>query len=187
MSAHDHERQARLAASTSPIRLAVVTVSDTRTAKTDASGDAACAIATDGGLLVAERRWSRDDAAELDATLDDLLAIADLDAIVLSGGTGLGPRDGTVEVVSRRLRLELPGFGEMVRALGWRDVGASTMLSRALGGVAQNATDQGVLVFAMPGSTRAVESVMRELIVPILPHAVWELRGRPTAGAPEVG
>ncbi len=183
MSAHDHERRARVIASDHPIRLAIVTVSDTRTPDTDTGGDAACRIAGEASMVVAARRWVTDDPAAIDAVLDELLATSGLDAIVLTGGTGLGPRDGTVEVVRRRLRLELPGFGEMVRTIGWRDIGAATILSRAIGGVAAAAAGGSVLVFSIPGSLRAVESVMEELVAPILPHAAWELRGRPSADA----
>jgi len=189
MSAPEHERDARAAASSRPVRLAVVTVSDTRTRATDTGGDAACAIARAAGVEIPERRLVRDDPAALDAVLDDLLATPELDAIALTGGTGIGPRDGTIEVVQRRLRLELPGFGEQVRAIGWRDVGAASILSRAIGGVADGPDGRSLLVFAMPGSLRAVESVIRELVVPILPHAVWELRGRMQrdVGRPEGG
>jgi molybdenum cofactor biosynthesis protein B len=161
----------------------VVTVSDSRTPETDSGGDAAAAIATAGGVLVVHRRLVADDPIALDATLEALLATDDVDAIALTGGTGLGPRDGTVEVVRGRLRLELPGFGEQVRAIGWRDVGPSSMLSRAVGGVATASDGRSLLIFAMPGSIRAVEAVMRELVVPILPHAIWELRGRPASGS----
>ncbi len=179
----DHDARARTAAAARPIPLAIVTVSDTRTLATDTGGDAACRIATDAGFRVVDRRLVRDEPRELAAALDELAGATDLDAIVLTGGTGLGPRDGTVEVVRPRLRLELPGFGEHVRALGRRDVGAASLLSRAIAGVTDADDGRGVLVFAIPGSLRAVESVMREIVVPVLPHAVWELRGRPTPDA----
>jgi molybdenum cofactor biosynthesis protein B len=181
MSADDHERHARNRAATAPIRLAIVTVSDTRTSETDQGGDAAAMTATAGGVQVVERRWTTDDPSAIERTLDELQDLESLDAIVLTGGTGLGPRDGTVEVVRRRLRLELPGFGEQVRALGWRDVGPASMLSRAVGGVLESSNGRRLLVFAMPGSVGAVQSVMRELVVPVLPHAVWDLRGRPAS------
>jgi molybdenum cofactor biosynthesis protein B len=184
MSAEDHERHARAAAVATPIRLAIITVSDTRSADSDPAGDIAEEIAAAGGVIVTERRWVRDDPDSIGLTLDALLDDVTLDAVVSTGGTGLGPRDGTIDVVRRRLRLELPGFGEQVRSLGWRDVGASTMLSRAIGGVASGARNRGILVFAMPGSPRAVHSVMQELVIPVLPHAIWELRGRPSVNEP---
>ncbi len=179
MSAKDHERHAGHLAATRPVQLAIITVSDTRTPETDHGGDAAAMIAVAGRVQVPERRWVTDAPAAIERAIDELRDLESLDAIILTGGTGLGPRDGTVEVVRRRLRLELPGFGEQVRALGWRDVGPASMLSRAVGGVLESSNGRPMLVFAMPGSLGAVESIMRELVVPLLPHAVWDLRGRP--------
>ncbi len=180
MSAKDHEHHAGKFAASVPIRIAIVTVSDTRTPATDRGGDAAASIVVDAGMQVVERRWVTDDPEAIAGAVDELRNLEPLDTIVLTGGTGLGPRDGTVEVVRRRLRLELPGFGEQVRALGWRDVGPAGMLSRAIGGVLDATNDRPMLVFAMPGSLGAVQTVMRELVVPILPHALWDLRGRPS-------
>lgn len=177
MSAEDHERRA---AAITP-RLAVVTVSDSRRLGDDASGDRAVSIARESGIEVVDRCLVPDEPDEIARRVDDLVARPDVDAIVLLGGTGIGPRDVTPDVVRSRLRLELPGFGEQVRALGWRDVGPSAILSRAIAGVAASADGHEALVFALPGSVKAAESVMREIVAPLLPHAVWERRGRPTA------
>lgn len=182
MSAADHERRATRAASIHPPRLAIVTVSDSRTAADDRSGDRAESIACEGGVDVVDRRLVPDEANSIEAALTDLLETSTLDAVVLLGGTGVGPRDRTPDVVRPRLRVELPGFGEQVRALGIRDVGPSAILSRAIAGVAASTDGRRCLVFTLPGSVRAAESVMREIVVPILPHAVWELRGRPDHG-----
>jgi molybdenum cofactor biosynthesis protein B len=178
MSAEEHERLARRATESGSIRVAIVTVSDTRGPREDRGGDAAAEIARGGGVTVVARRWVRDEPTEIEQTIESLLD-DDLDALVLTGGTGLGPRDGTAGLVQRRLRIELPGFGEQVRALGMRDVGPASMLTRATGGVIESRSGRSSLIFAIPGSVRAVESVMRELLIPILPHAIWELRGRP--------
>jgi molybdenum cofactor biosynthesis protein B len=95
----------------------------------------------------------------------------DIDAIFTTGGTGIARRDTTVEVVSRLLDKPLEGFGELFRMLSWDQVGPAAMLSRAVAGLAGE-----TLIFAMPGSTAAVDLAMSKLIVPELPHLIWERR-----------
>jgi molybdenum cofactor biosynthesis protein B len=95
-------------------------------------------------------------------------------AIMVTGGTGVAPRDRTVEVVRRLLTIELEGFGELFRMLSYRQIGAAAMLSRAVGGLIA-APESGCesLVFAMPGSSNAVRLAMTELILPQLPHLAY--------------
>ena len=92
-----------------------------------------------------------------------------LGVILTTGGTGIASRDTTVEVVSRLLCKELEGFGELFRMLSWDQVGAAAMLSRAIGGLAGE-----TLLFAMPGSSKAVELAMEKLIIPEQAHLIWE-------------
>jgi len=91
--------------------------------------------------------------------------------VLTNGGTGISRRDRTVEVIERRLDQSLPGFGELFRMLSWDQIGSGAMLSRAVGGVAN-----GKPVFAMPGSTAAVELAMTRLVLPELRHLLHELR-----------
>ena len=153
-------------------RCAVVTLSDTRTAETDVSGRRTRELLVEAGHAVTAYRVIADDGAVLDALLAELIARADVDVILTNGGTGISRRDATVPVIERRLATPLPGFGELFRMLSWEQVGSGAMLSRALGGVAEG----GTLLFALPGSTKAVELGMTRLILPELGHLLRELR-----------
>jgi molybdenum cofactor biosynthesis protein B len=152
-------------------RVAVVTLSDTRTAETDTSGRRIAELLGQAGHVVTGPTIVKDDRPAIEETIDGLLDRDDLDAIVSNGGTGIARRDNTVPVVQARLDLPLPGFGELFRMLSWEQVGSAAMLSRAVGGVAR-----GKLLFALPGSTQAVELAMTKLILPELRHLVRELR-----------
>jgi molybdenum cofactor biosynthesis protein B len=152
-------------------RCAVITLSDTRTAQTDKSGRRIRELIEAAGHLAARYEIIPDDPARLDALLDDLLKSPDIDAVLTNGGTGISRRDSTVQVVEARLDQPLPGFGELFRMLSWQEIGSGAMLSRAAGGIAK-----GKLLFAMPGSTAAVELAMSKLILPELKHLLHELR-----------
>ena len=152
-------------------RCAVVTLSDTRTPETDKSGRRIRELLSGEGHEVADYRVMREEPLELHAVLADLLSRQAIDAILTNGGTGVSRRDTTVEVAGRYLDQPLPGFGELFRMLSWQQIGSGAMLSRAVGGVAR-----GKLLFAMPGSTAAVELAMTKLILPELRHLVYELR-----------
>jgi len=150
---------------------AIVTLSDTRDADTDTSGKRISELLEFHGNRV-EGKWViRDDPAELSALLDALLDNAGIDVVLTNGGTGVSRRDNTIVVVESKLMLLLPGFGELFRMLSWEQIGSGAMLSRAAGGVAN-----GKLLFAMPGSTKAVELAMQKLILPELRHLLFELR-----------
>ena len=152
-------------------RVAIVTLSDTRTEATDTSGQAIRQLLTDSGHTVLRYDLIRDDPGPLEALLRELLARPELDLILTSGGTGISPRDQTIDVIERLLDKPLPGFGELFRMLSWEQIGSGAMLSRASGGLAA-----GRLLFAMPGSTKAVELAMSRLILPELAHLVHEMR-----------
>ncbi|QDU34112.1 Molybdenum cofactor biosynthesis protein B [Poriferisphaera corsica] len=100
-------------------------------------------------------------------------AQAEINVIITTGGTGIARRDRTVEVVSRLLQKELEGFGELFRMLSYKEVGASAMLSRAVAGLACSAGHE-TFIFSMPGSVNAVRLGMEKLILPELPHLLWE-------------
>ncbi len=152
-------------------RCAVITLSDTRTAENDKSGEMISRLLGDGGHDIARREILPDDPRRLAGLLDGLLADAAIDVILTNGGTGISNRDQTIGVIEERLDLVLPGFGELFRMLSWEQIGSGAMLSRAAGGVAK-----GKLLFAMPGSTKAVELAMTKLILPELRHLLHELR-----------
>jgi molybdopterin adenylyltransferase len=164
--------QHKFAAQRIEARCAVVTLSDTRTEETDTSGQRIRELLIADGHHVARHAMLSDDPARLAALLDELLADAGIEAIFTNGGTGISPRDQTIDVIERSLTLPLPGFGELFRMLSYEQIASGAMLSRALGGVARNRK----LLFAMPGSTKAVELAMTKLILPELRHILHELR-----------
>ena len=167
MAYQDHIRDAQALAA----HCAVVTLSDTRTPQTDKSGKRICQLLEGEQHRIARYQVIRDDPAALHALLTDLLGTAELDAVLTNGGTGISRRDTTIEVVARHLEQTLPGFGELFRMLSFQEIGSGAMLSRAIGGIAR-----GKLVFAMPGSTPAVELAMTKLILPELKHLLRELK-----------
>jgi len=152
---------------------AVVTVSDTRTLADDSGGALLCSLLEAAGHPVAERLLVHDDVAEIGAALDALLARDDCAAVLLTGGTGVAPRDVTPEAVAVRLDRTLPGFGELFRQLSFAEIGAAAMVSRALAGIAR-----GKPVFALPGSRGAIRLALEQLILPELGHLVGEARKR---------
>ena len=156
-------------------RCAVLTLSDTRTTETDKSGRRIRELLEGDGHAVAHYRVIPDEPQILTNELDALLARADVDAVLTNGGTGIGRRDQTIGVIERAIRQPLPGFGELFRMLSWEQIGSGAMLSRAAGGIAQG-TAGSKLLFAMPGSTAAVELAMTKLILPEIRHLLAELR-----------
>jgi molybdenum cofactor biosynthesis protein B len=160
------------AATRAGVRVLVITVSDSRTKATDESGALIEQRLIDAGHEVVARELLTNDEAPLRAALEAAIARTDLDAVLCTGGTGLGARDRTVDVVRPLLERELPGFGELFRMLSFQEqIGAAAMLSRALAGAAR-----GKLIVVMPGSRAAVELAMTRLIVPELKHALREIR-----------
>jgi molybdenum cofactor biosynthesis protein B len=167
MTHQEHQR----AGASIVARLAVVTLSDTRTRDTDGSGPRIQQLAEQAGHQIVHYQIMRDEPAKLAELLKQLLARADVDVILTNGGTGISPRDRTLEVVQGLLEQALPGFGELFRMLSWQEIGSAAMLSRAMAGIAR-----GKVIFALPGSTKAVELAMTKLILPELGHLLAELR-----------
>ena len=170
MSAQEHEQ----AAAGVSARCVIITLSDTRTAASDASGDRIAVLLEAGGHGVTQRLLLRDEPLELAAALDNWLYRDDIDCVITTGGTGISARDRTIGVVRERLATELPGFGEIFRHLSFEQVGPPAMLSRALAGISGWPSPSAV--FALPGSVKAVELAMERLVVPILPHLLAQLR-----------
>jgi molybdenum cofactor biosynthesis protein B len=156
---------------TTPIRVLTVTVSDTRGAKDDESGALLVKELSKAGFTVQRHAPVRDDAIVLRELVRSSATLNVADAIVLTGGTGLAPRDVTPEAVEELLDKRIDGFGEEFRRRSWGQVGPRAMLSRATAGVVA-----GTVVIALPGSPRAVELAI-PLIVEMLPHAVEQASG----------
>ena len=151
-------------------RCAVITLSDTRTEQTDKSGALIRQLLAAEHHTVASYSIIPDDPTQLDSLLSPLLTGNNIDAILTTGGTGISRRDQTIAVVEKRFTRALPGFGELFRMLSYQQIGSGAMLSRAVGGVAGEK-----LLFAMPGSAKAVELAMTKLILPELKHLLHEL------------
>lgn len=134
-----------------PIRIALLTISDTRTAEDDTSGNILAAKITEAGHELVARGISTDSVEQIAAHLHRWIDDESIDAIVTTGGTGLTGRDVTPEALHRLDGKDIPGFGELFRWLSYQKIGTSTVQSRACAVVAR-----GTYIFALPGSTGAV-------------------------------
>ena len=158
-----------------PVRVATITSSDTRTSADDDGGRVLGERLVAAGFVVTSHAIVREDDGVLGEAIDALLKRADVDAIVITGGTGVAPRDRTFEAVMPRLEKTLDGFGEAFRRLSWDEIGPASILSRAVAGVAALK-----VVVALPGSVNAVRLAVDALLAPTLAHAVGLASGRAT-------
>jgi molybdenum cofactor biosynthesis protein B len=149
---------------------AVLTVSDTRTPESDASGALIRETLSFSGHRVVDYRIVADEPAQIREVLSEWIARDDVQAVLTNGGTGIAARDTTYDAISGMLEKRIDGFGELFRMLSWQEVGAAAMLSRAVAGVTG-----GTLIVAMPGSTNAVRLALTKLIVPELGHLIYEI------------
>lgn len=133
-----------------PLKIAILTVSDTRTLENDTSGQILVDRLHDGGHILAARTIVRDEKDKLSAQLTEWINDDDIQVIISTGGTGLTGRDITPEVFHSLYDKEIEGFGEMFRLTSYKIIGTSTVQSRATGGVAN-----GTYMFALPGSNGA--------------------------------
>ncbi|MBL9090695.1 MAG: molybdenum cofactor biosynthesis protein MoaB [Planctomycetaceae bacterium] len=159
------------ATSPTSVRCAVVTVSDTRTPETDTGGRTVAELLVAAGHAVVAREIIPDDPPRMRALLEEFVVREEIDAVLLTGGTGISSRDQTFETVSSLLTKSLPGYGEIFRLLSYQEIGAAGMLSRAVGGLIERTA-----VFTMPGSPGGVRLAMEKLIAPELAHVVREAR-----------
>jgi molybdenum cofactor biosynthesis protein B len=155
------------------LNLVVMTVSDTRTVETDSSGALIVTLAEAAGHRTIERVIVPDEPDRMRPLLQQWVQRPDLHAILITGGTGISPRDQTFETVSSLLTKPLPGYGELFRMLSYAEIGPAAMMSRAVGGLMGE-----LVVLVMPGSRAAVELAMTKIILPELPHLVGEARKR---------
>ncbi len=165
---HEHKANAK-AAGHEAVKLAIVTVSDTRTPETDVNGEYLRAQIAAAGHTVTAYRLIKDEPAQVVAVLDEL-AGSDAEIILFNGGTGISRRDTTFDALSSRLEKTLPGFGEIFRMLSFAEIGGAAMLSRATAGVYR-----GKVIFSTPGSPAAVRLAWEKLIASEVAHLAWEL------------
>jgi molybdenum cofactor biosynthesis protein B len=163
--------QEHRAQSPDSVRCCIVTVSDTRTLETDRGGALIEELLKNAGHEVLSREIVTDTQVEIENAARAILESNEAEAIIVTGGSGIGPRDVTPEALKPLLTKELPGFGEIFRVLSYEEVGAASMLSRAFAGLAVR-----TLIFVLPGSTNAVRLAMEKLIVPELGHLIREVR-----------
>lgn len=154
------------------VNCAVITISDTRTAENDKSGNFIKQSLTNGGHLISSYVIVKDEPDQIRIYVQNLAANLELDAIILNGGTGIAPRDTTYDAIATLLEKTLPGFGEMFRYLSWQEVGSRAIASRAVAGIYKNK-----LIFSLPGSSNAVKLAIEQLIQPEIIHLVRQMRG----------
>ncbi|MGB3308886.1 MAG: MogA/MoaB family molybdenum cofactor biosynthesis protein [Nodosilinea sp.] len=154
-----------------PVRCAVVTVSDTRTVESDRSGQTIQTLLTEAGHRVHDYQIVPDQPDRIGPLCQALAQAAEVDCVILTGGTGIAPRDTTYDAIADLLEKTLPGFGEIFRQLSFQEIGSRAIASRAVAGVYQS-----TLIFSLPGSSNAVTLAMKSLILPELPHLVSQLQ-----------
>ena len=142
-----------------PVRIAVLTVSDTRDEESDTSGHVLAERIKTAGHELADKGIVKDDVAQIREQIKAWVASGSVDAIITTGGTGITGRDVTPEAFKRVLEKEIEGFGELFRMLSFEEIGTSTMQSRAFAGLAN-----GSFVFALPGSTSACRTAWEKII-----------------------
>lgn len=152
-----------------PLKAAILTLSDSRTADTDTSGDLIAERLGKAGHQIVKRQILRENVDELKQLLCEWVGDAGIDVIVSTGGTGLTERDITTEAVQEFIEKSIPGFGELFRMLSYEEIGTSAIESRADAGVAN-----GTLIFSLPGSTGACRLGMDRIIIEQL-----DIRHRP--------
>lgn len=162
---HEQRAQSELGRA---IGCGVITISDTRTPDTDTSGALIQAAVVAAGHAVQRYALVKDEPAQIVVLVRELVA-GGCQAIITNGGTGIARRDSTFEAIDALLEKRLPGFGEIFRMLSYHEIGPAAMLSRASAGLIGT-----TVVFCLPGSSGAVRLALDRLIIPELPHLVWE-------------
>jgi len=145
------------------LRCAILTVSDSRTIKDDTSGDLLASLIESDGHILADRTLVRDDVYQVRAVVSAWIADPEIQIVITTGGTGFTGRDSTPEALTPLFDKTIDGFGELFRHVSYEEIGASTIQSRCVGGLA-NAT----LIFALPGSGNAVRTGWEQVLRPQL-------------------
>jgi len=164
VSVHEHRKGPRAI-----LKLGVITASDTRTSDTDESGRLIKTMLEAAGHQVAYYEILRDEPARISDAIKQHLA--QLDGIIVNGGSGIAARDSTFEAVQTLLDKELPGFGELFRMLSYQEIGSAAFLSRATAGISA-----GKIVVSLPGSPDACRLGLEKLLIPELGHIAHLLK-----------
>lgn len=141
------------------LKIAVLTVSDTRTRENDTSGQFLCDALEAAGHQLQNRSIQIDDIYRLRASISALIADVEVEVVLVTGGTGFTARDSTPEALKPLFDTEIIGFGELFRQLSYEEIGTATIQSRAIGGIANN-----TLIFCMPGSTGACKTAWNGIL-----------------------
>ncbi|MTJ50296.1 molybdenum cofactor biosynthesis protein B [Dolichospermum sp. UHCC 0259] len=152
------------------ITCAVITVSDSRSAETDKSGQLIKELLLADHHTVALYQIIKDEPKEIQSQMTALGRDAQINAVIFNGGTGIAPRDTTYDALEKLLEKTLPGFGELFRVLSYQEIGSRAMASRAVAGIYQSK-----IIFSLPGSSNAVRLGMEKLILPEVVHLVKQL------------
>ena len=144
-----------------PVRIGVLTVSDTRTLETDTSGQVVSDLATAAGHRIVRREIVRDDLVHIRGMLEDWMREPEVQVIIATGGTGITARDVTPEALAPLVTKPIPGFGELFRWISYEEIGTSTIQSRA-----EAALCGETVVFLLPGSPNACRTAMTRIILP---------------------
>ena len=152
------------------VTCAVITVSDSRSAETDKSGQLITELLLADDHTVALYQIIKDEPQEIQSQMTALGEDTRIHAVIFNGGTGIAPRDTTYDAIEKLLDKTLPGFGELFRSLSYQEIGSRAMASRAVAGVYQNK-----IIFSLPGSSNAVRLGMKNLILPELVHLVKQV------------
>ena len=166
MSEREHKAQAPVS-----VGCYVLTVSDTRTEVTDASGRAIVDLLVGAGHAIAGRAIVKDEPDRVRDAVARQLANPEVQVVITTGGTGITSRDSTYEAVAALLQKRLDGFGELFRMLSYEQIGSAAIMSRACAGLSA-----GRIVVCLPGSEKAVRLAMDRLLLPELGHMVQQAR-----------
>ena len=153
------------------LKIAIVTVSTTRSDSTDKSGKIIAEMIESEGHENAVQKVVKDDYEEISSYIKNLVDKEDIDLIITTGGTGATPDDVTVEAISPMIEKELPGFGELFRQLSYEEIGPLSIASRSMAGIAKYTP-----IFCLPGSSNAVKLGVGKIILPVCGHTVEQAR-----------
>ncbi len=165
-----HAEHLREAEGIEKVSCYILTTSDTRTLETDEAGPLAASLLAGAGFTVASREIVRNDTFAIRERIEALLE-QQPDLVLITGGTGTGKRDVSLEAVLPLMDKLLDGFGEIFRWLTFQEIGPAAMLTRATLGISN-----GAVVAVVPGSPGAVRLALEKLILPSLKHVLWEIR-----------
>ena len=154
-------------------KVSVITISDTRGEHEDISGKIIIELLRGNGYKIFKYAICKDNTFEIRRTVLD--ALKGSDVIITNGGTGISKKDVTVEAIRPILDKEIEGFGEIFRKISYDKIGPSAMLSRAIAGIIGDK-----VIFCLPGSKNAVKLAMEKLILPIIPHVLYEVKKHET-------